>query len=134
MDIGSTYSESFSFSQTDVQKFAEVSGDFNPIHLDEQYAAGTPFKQPIIHGFLGSSIFSKILGTRFPGEGTIYLKQTMDFKRPMFVDVQYVANLTVKEIDKIKNTAVIETRIIDQESGKVITLGDAVVMNKNKIL
>lgn len=132
LEVGNSYSEEFSFSQEDVEKFAQVSGDFNPLHLDAEYAATTPFKKPIIHGFLGGSVFSKILGTKFPGEGSVYLKQSMDFKRPMFVGVKYQAVLTIKEADKEKHTALIETKILDAETGKVVTLGEALVMNKEK--
>ena len=65
MRLGETYKTIFSYSQNDVQKFAEVTGDINPIHLDEKYASKTIFKKPIIHGFLSGSIFSKILGYTF---------------------------------------------------------------------
>jgi len=62
------YRLTFSYSQEQVNKFAEVTGDNNPLHLDEEYAATTMFKRPIMHGFLGGSVFSKIFGTLFPGE------------------------------------------------------------------
>ena len=73
--VGLSYEHEFSFSQDSVKRFAEVTGDNNPIHLDSVYAATTPFKKPIMHGFLSGSIFSKVFGTIYPGEGTIYLKQ-----------------------------------------------------------
>jgi acyl dehydratase len=121
------------FSQQEVQKFAEVTGDNNPIHLDEAYAATTFFKKPIMHGFLGGSVFSKVFGTIFPGEGTIYLKQSMEFKKPMFVDTDYEAHFTVTSVDKAKNRAVVETRVIDKASGAVTITGEALVMNPGKI-
>lgn len=130
---GETYHESFEFTQDDVIKFAELSGDKNPLHLDAEYASKTPFKKPVIHGVLGSSIFSKILGMKFPGEGTIYLKQELSFKRPMYVDTKYEAILTVKEIISEKHQALIETKIIEKESGKINAIGEAFVMNKDKI-
>jgi acyl dehydratase len=130
---GQSYSEEFTFSQADVIKFAEVSGDFNPIHLDAAYAATTQFKNPIIHGFLGGSIFSRLLGTKFPGEGTIYLSQSMEFKRPMYPGVSYTAQLTVTEVNSVRHTAVIETVVKDSESGKLVITGQASVMNKEKI-
>jgi acyl dehydratase len=91
------------------------------------------FKKPIIHGILGASVLSKILGMRFPGEGTVYLKQEIDFKRPMYVDVEYEAQLKVLEINTDKHTAIIETKIVDKESGKVNVLGAAQIMHKDKI-
>jgi acyl dehydratase len=73
------------------------------------------------------------MGTLFPGEGTIYLSQSLNFKRPMYTGVAYKAKLIVKEIDVIKNTAVIETVVVDTNSGKVVISGEAAVMNKTKI-
>ena len=133
LKVGDTYSEVFSYTQDEVIKFSELSGDRNPIHLDAAYAASTMFKKPIIHGILGASVLSKILGMYFPGEGTIYLKQDIDFKRPMYVDTAYEALLTVISINADKHTAVIETKIADKESGKVNVLGNAQIMHKEKL-
>src|SRR6187431_194110 len=102
LQVGDTYSEVFSYTQEQVIAFAELSGDKNPLHLDAAYAATTMFKKPIIHGILGASIMSKILGMHFPGEGTVYLRQEIDFKRPMYVDVQYEAQLKVLETNRDK--------------------------------
>lgn len=114
-------------------KFAEVTGDKNPVHLDEAYAAGTMFKRPIMHGFLGGSIFSKVFGTLFPGEGTIYLKQSMSFMRPMYVNTAYEVRMTVKEVNKEKHRANVETNIVDKATGDVVISGEATVMNVNRI-
>lgn len=133
MEQGQIYTETFSFTQDEVKQFAQISGDHNPLHLDNEYAAKTVFGKPIIHGVLGASIFSKILGMKFPGEGTVYLKQEMSFKRPMYVGVEYQAVLTVKEINKERHQAVIETKIIEKESGKTNLIGEAGIMNKEKI-
>jgi len=133
MEQGQSYIEVFSFSQDDVVKFAQISGDHNPLHLDEEYASKTMFGKPIIHGVLGASIFSKILGMKFPGEGTIYLKQEMNFKRPMYAGIQYEAVLTVKEVNKERHSAVIETKVKEKESGKVNLIGEASIMNKERI-
>ena len=133
LQVGDTYSEVFSYTQDEVITFSKLSGDKNPIHLDAEYAATTMFKKPIIHGILGASVLSKILGMYFPGEGTIYLKQDIDFKRPMYVDTAYQALLTVISINAEKHTAVIETKIVDKESGKVNVLGNAHIMHKEKI-
>ena len=131
--IGEVYRETFSFSQDEVNSFAQITGDKNPVHLDAEYAAGTVYKKPIIHGILGASVLSKALGMEFPGEGTIYLKQEMNFKRPMYVDVLYEAIMTVKEVNKEKHQAIIETKIAEKETGKVNLIGDAYIMNKEKI-
>lgn len=124
------YRHAFSFTQEDVNQFAHVTGDNNPLHLDADYAATTAFKKPIIHGFLGGSIFSKVFGTLFPGEGTVYLKQSMEFLRPMFVDTPYEAVFTVKEVDTAKHRAVISSEIMDQNTKKAVVRGEATVMNE----
>ncbi|MDX2302114.1 MAG: MaoC family dehydratase [Microscillaceae bacterium] len=128
------HTHEFSFSQEEVIRFAEVSGDRNPVHLDAEYAARTVFKKPIIHGFLAGSIFSKVFGTLFPGEGTIYLKQTMEFLRPMFVDTVYEAIFKVKEIDTDKHKALVETIIRDKNTQKQTIKGEALIMHSEKIL
>ncbi len=133
LETGNSYSEVFSFTQADVEKFAEVSGDDNPLHLDETYAATTNFKKPIMHGFLGGSIFSKILGTRFPGPGSVYLKQALEFKRPMYAGVVYEAIVTITETNRARHTAVLETKVVDRESGKVVISGEAVIMNSERL-
>jgi acyl dehydratase len=127
--IGQTYSHEFKFSQVDVVAFANVSGDHNPMHLDEAFAATTIFKRPILPGMLSASVFSKVFGTLFPGGGTIYLKQSLNFLKPMYVNTDYVAEFAVKNVIKNKNRAVIET-IIKQKVTEVICIsGEATIMN-----
>ncbi|MDJ1480170.1 MaoC family dehydratase [Cytophagaceae bacterium DM2B3-1] len=132
LEVNQIYTHDFSFSQKDVEAFATVTGDTNPLHLDAEFAAKTIFRKPIIHGFLGGSVFSKVLGTQFPGEGSIYLKQSMEFVQPMVVGVTYQAVFTVLEILP-KSSARIETKIIEVETQKVVTTGEAVVMNRQLI-
>ena len=129
VENGAVYTHEFSFSQEEVNRFAEVTGDRNPIHTDAEYAATTMFKKPIMHGFLGGSIFSKVFGTLFPGEGTIYLKQTMAFVKPMYVDTVYQATFTVKEVQGEKHRALVETIISEKETGEATIKGEATVMN-----
>lgn len=130
---GETYTHSFSFTQDEVNHFAAITGDKNPVHLDEAYAAKTMFKRPIMHGFLGGSIFSKVFGTLFPGEGTIYLKQSMAFMKPMFVNTEYEAVFTVKEVNSEKHRMTVETKIIEKETGAETITGEATVMNVSRI-
>ena len=133
IQLNEIYKHEFSFTQGDIIKFAEVTGDKNPVHLDAEYASTTLFKVPIMHGMLGASLFSKVFGTLFPGEGTIYLKQSLSFLKPMFVDTVYEAVFTVKDINTEKHRATIETTIIDKTTGALCTSGEATVMNNNKI-
>ena len=133
LEIGQSYIELFSLSQAQVNAFADVTGDHNPLHIDAEYAASTVFKKPIVHGIFGISIFSKILGMKFPGEGTVYMKQEISFKRPMYIDAQYEAIATVKEINRERHQAIIETKITDKETGKLCATGEAQIMNNEKI-
>jgi acyl dehydratase len=128
LKVGEKYTHTFSFSQEDVIAFAKVTGDNNPVHLDEDYAAATMFKKPIMHGMLGASIFSKVFGTLFPGEGTIYLNQNIQFTRPMYAGDQYEAQFEIVEIDSEKHRAKITTSIVNIE-GKTVILGDATLMH-----
>ncbi|MFT4030943.1 MAG: MaoC family dehydratase [Siphonobacter sp.] len=130
MTTGTTYQYAFRFSQTDVIQFAAVTGDNNPLHLDADFAASTAFKRPIIHGMLGASIFSNVIGTKFPGAGSVYVKQSLEFLRPMFVDTLYEAHFEILSINPDKHTAEIATQLLDKQTGKVTTKGVAVVMNK----
>lgn len=124
--IGSKYEHEFSFLQEDVIKFADASGDNNPIHLDPTFAVKTIFKRTIIHGFLGGSIFSKVFGTLFPGEGTIYLKQDLSFYKPMFTDNLYRAIFEVIDVVSDKNRAIVKTTILNEQDEIVID-GEAII-------
>ena len=129
LKLADRYTARFRFSQADVDRFAEVTGDLNPIHSDPAYAATTFFKRPIMHGFLSGSIFSRLLGMHFPGAGTIYVSQELQFKKPMFVDTEYEAELTVLELRPERHLATIATRIHDVERNEVTLSGMAVIMN-----
>lgn len=133
LEVNQTYSHDFKFSQEEVNRFAEVTGDKNPVHIDPAYAAKSMFKRPIMHGMLSASLFSKVFGTLFPGDGTIYLKQTLNFLKPMYVDTAYEAVFTVKEVMKDKHRAIVETVINDKTTGILCTSGEATVLNSEKI-
>ena len=128
--VNSSFDHYFRFTQEEVQRFAELTGDNNPLHLDAAYAATTNFKRPIIHGMLGATVFTKVLGTQFPGFGSIYLKQTLEFLRPMFVETDYKAVFTIKTIQEEKHIAEISTEIVDINTKKVVTRGIATMINE----
>ena len=127
--IGYTERKIFSYTQDDVIKFSEISGDDNPIHLDSEYAKNTIFKKPIIHGLLGVSIFSKMLGTSLYGHGTIYLKQDFKFIRPMYVDKNYEAEVKIINIDEEKHRAVVKTSIFDEDLNLIVK-GEGLIQNE----
>lgn len=129
---GDRYEKKFSFSQEQVNIFADLSGDKNPLHIDQQYAAESSFGKTIVHGVLTISIFSQIIGMEFPGAGTIYLGQELQFKRPVFVGEEYRAELEVIEIIEGKHIAAIKTQIFDPNN-KIALEGIAKVKNREKI-
>lgn len=132
--VGEVFTHQFSYTQAQVDAFAEVSGDTNPLHIDEEFAKNSMFGRRIMHGFLGGCVFTKIFGTLFYWEGNVYLSQNMKFMKPMFTDRMYEARLTVKEIFPDKNRALIETQIFDVESGEMTTTGEALILNKKQFV
>ena len=128
---GDTFFEKVKFTQAQVNQFAEISGDYNPIHTNAEYAANTPFEKPIIHGIFATSIFSKVFGTQWPGEGTIYMYQDVFFKAPAFVEVEYTAKFEVIEVNEEKHRGVVQCTLEDSE-GKVIITGQAKLMHKER--
>ena len=85
-----------------VKTFAEISEDFNPVHLDEDYASKSRYKKQIIHGLMATSLFSGLFGTKLPGEGCVYKSQNIRFKRPIYIGDAVKAKIVVTEVN-IKN-------------------------------
>lgn len=125
---GDTYRQELNFNQEDVNTFARITGDNNPIHIDEAFAANTMFKRPIVHGFLSGAVFSKVFGTLFPGAGTIYMYQEMKFTGPVFVNEPYVALFEVLEVNTEKHTGVIKC-LLQNAEGKDCIVGTAKLKN-----
>jgi acyl dehydratase len=125
MELGQTWKHEFCFSQDQVNAFAKVTGDTNPLHLDPEYAAQTAFKQPIIHGMLGACVFSKVFGTIFPGPKSIYLSQNLDFKRALLPGNTYLAQFEVIEALPEKKRFKVQTTILNPKSGDLMTDGEA---------
>jgi len=125
--IGATASTQKTFSEADIFAFAEASGDHNPVHLDEDYAATTMFGQRIAHGMLVSGLISAVLGTQLPGPGTIYMGQTLQFKRPVFIGDTITATVTVIDKHERKPIYTIST-ICTNQKGKTVIEGEAVVL------
>lgn len=128
---GFTVRESFPVTEEMGIRFAEVSGDVNPVHLDREYAEKTRFHGRIAHGMLVGSFISKVIGTSLPGEGSIYMKQDMKFVRPVRYGDTVTVVVSVKELQKEKNRVVLSTECYDQNGEKVIA-GEALVMPKEE--
>ena len=126
LKVGDKYTHKFSYTQEQVVAFAEITGDNNPIHIDSEFAKTTPFGRPIMHGFLSSAVFSKVFGTLFPGEGTIYMSQSMKFRSAMFVDTEYTAIFEVTSHNEEKHSGTISCLIVDSE-GKECIVGEALL-------
>lgn len=124
--IGQVYEVKKIVSDEMVKLFAEATGDKNPVHLDEEFAKNTVFGGRIAHGILSLGIVSSVLGTEFPGAGTIYLMQNAKFKRPVYVGEEVTVRLVVKEIDKDKRRVLLETFVI-KENGENAIEGEALV-------
>ena len=131
--VNDTYTYDIQFKQTDVNTFAQITGDNNPIHLDADFAAKTVFGKPIVHGFFSASVFSMVFGTKFPGEGTIYLYQDMKFLAPVFVDQPYKAKFEVLEVNTEKHIGIIKC-ILEDETGKIVIEGTAKLKNNREFL
>lgn len=114
------------FTDEDVRTFAKISHDTNPVHLNDEYAANTIFKGRIVHGFLSGSLISAIIGTILPGEGTIYLNQTMNFRKPVRIGEKIKATVEVIEIKEEKNILTLNT-YCENERGEMVIEGSAVV-------
>lgn len=126
LKIGDTASLRRSFTDEDVRLFAQVSSDHNPIHLDEAYAAQTQFKQRIVHGALVSSLFSALLGEQIPGHGAIYMAQSVQFKAPVYLDMEVIATVEITAINPKKPIVTLSTTCVDAQ-GKTLATGEAVL-------
>jgi 3-hydroxybutyryl-CoA dehydratase len=97
--IGNRYTVSKLMDDEAIKIFAALSGDLNPIHLDEVYASESRYKKRIAHGLLSASLFSSIFGTQFPGPGCVYAEQSLIFKRPVYVGDEVIAIVELVSID-----------------------------------
>jgi 3-hydroxybutyryl-CoA dehydratase len=119
LEVGQTASYSKTVTERDIQLFAEVSGDHNPVHLDAEYAAGTMFKERIAHGMFSGALVSAAVACELPGPGTIYIGQTMSFTAP----VKFGDTLTVRLeiLEKLPKFRVrVATRVFNQDEQLVV--------------
>ena len=135
--INDEYTRNFTVTEEMIDKFALVTGDKNPIHLDKEYAQKSLFKKRIAHGFLIGSFISTVIGNYFPGNGTIYLSQSLKFMKPVFIGDNIVVK--VKVISKTdKNWLILKTdcfnsicEIVLEGEAMVIPPKDTVILNSN---
>ncbi|KMY45270.1 enoyl-CoA hydratase [Bacillus sp. FJAT-27916] len=125
--VGQQAACSKTITETDVVMFAGLSGDFNPIHIDSEYAKNTRFNERIAHGLLTSSLLSQLLGVHLPGKGSVYMEQTIKFKAPVYIGDTITATATVQEYIKEKRIIKLLTECQNQKEVTVLT-GTAVMM------
>lgn len=127
LTIGQKSSFTKSISETDVYLFAGISGDFNPAHVNEEYAKDTFFKRRIAHGILSGALISAVIGVKLPGPGTIYLTQNLSFLAPVYIGDTITSTVEVIEINEEKNKVVLSTFCTNQD-GTTVTKGEAIVL------
>ncbi|HEX8246845.1 MAG TPA: MaoC family dehydratase [Pyrinomonadaceae bacterium] len=127
LKIGDKFSTSKQITDAVVRGFAELSGDYNPIHLDDEFAAGTRFGKRIAHGMISGALISAVLGYELKDRKIVYLSQTLKFTAPVFIDDTVTATATVTNIREDKNIVIVET-ICTNQSGETVVKGEAAIM------
>ena len=126
MKTGSQYSEKLTITAAHIQSFADFSGDYNPVHFDDEVAKQQGFTGRIAHGMLSASFFSKILANTFPGPGSIYISQTFKFHAPVYVNDSLLYVLTVVSQKEGKPIFTIKTEAYGEDE-KLRISGEAVL-------
>ena len=127
LKIGMKESISKTITETDIILYSGISLDCNPEHLNKEYAEASRFKKRIAHGMLTAGLISAVLGTKLPGEGTIYLEQNLKFKQPVYLGDTITATCEIIDIIKEKRKVILSTICINQDE-KIILTGEAKVM------
>jgi len=126
LQVGEAAEFTKTVSESDVYLYAGVTGDFNPAHINEPYAEKTFFKTRIAHGMLSAGFISAILGTRLPGPGTVYLRQTLNFRAPVRMGDTITASVEVVEIVHEKKRVRLKT-VCENQDGVIVLDGEAIV-------
>jgi 3-hydroxybutyryl-CoA dehydratase len=127
--VGDSAEITKTIEQEDIDAFARVTGDHNPVHVDEEFAKTTCFGKRIAHGMLTASLISAVLANELPGEGSVYLGQTLQFVAPVFPGDEITARVVVKEIREDKPIVKLETVCVNQRD-EVVIRGEATVLSR----
>jgi len=127
LQVGQEYETTFIVTDEMVRTFAEITGDKNPIHLDEEYAKNTRFGRRICHGMLVASLISRVLGMDFPGPGTILVRQYLTYRAPVFIGETVKVHARVTEKREEKKRAILQTNVLKMD-GSVAVEGQAEVL------
>jgi len=131
LKIGDSSETKKIFSEVDVLNFAELTTDKNPAHIDKEFAEKSMFKKQIVHGMFVASLFSAIFGVEMPGLGSIYIKQSLKFTKPVYFGDEITAKITVKELKYDRNRVVFDCVAFNQNQETVI-IGEAEIMPPKK--
>ncbi|MDA3932235.1 MAG: MaoC family dehydratase [Tenericutes bacterium] len=127
LNVGDSATTKKAFTEKDVLTFAEVSSDYNPVHVDKEYPKETMFKKQIVHGMLVGSLFSAIFGVQMPGLGSIYTKQSLKFTNPVYFGDEIEATVTVREMMIDRNRVIFDC-VAKNQNGDVVIVGEATIM------
>jgi acyl dehydratase len=108
------------FTEEDVRRFIEITGDVNPLHVDEAFAAGTQFGRRVLHGMLTASILSTMVGMLLPGTGAVYRSQTIAFLRPVYIGDTVTAHFVVRAVDRVRHRLQIDSWIENEAGERVL--------------
>ena len=123
LTIGESASLEHMISENDIARFSELSGDYNPLHVDDSYATTAGFGKRVVHGFFLGSLVSQLVGMRLPGKYALLMRESLEFKKPAFIDETIVITGTI--VAKSEATKIIELSINITRGGETITTGSA---------
>ncbi len=127
LKVGMSDSITKTISEADIYGYAGITGDFNPAHINSEYAKGTMFETRIAHGMLSAGLISAVVGTRLPGPGSIYVGQTLKFVKPVRIGDTITATATITELIPEKQRVVLET-VCTNQNGDTVIAGEAKMM------
>jgi 3-hydroxybutyryl-CoA dehydratase len=128
--VGDTATMSKTITDDDIRTFADLVGDYNSVHLNDEYARKTRFGRRIAHGMLSASLISTTIGVKLPGSGSVYLSQAFKFVAPVYPDDTVTAKVTITKIREDKPIVTLET-VCHNQRGELIVKGEAVVLVEN---
>lgn len=123
LTIGMSASYQQTITDADIKSFAGLTGDNNPVHMSEEYANDSRYKKRIAHGLLSAGFFSALFGTKLPGYGCVYVSQSLNFRRPVYIGDTVVASVEIIRIDKEKSRVFFKT--LCKVKGKIVINGEA---------
>ena len=127
MRVGETASFTKTIAEADVHAFAGITGDFNPVHINDTYAAASMFGRRIAHGMLCAGLISAVFGMKLPGPGAIYVQQSLKFLKPVYIGDTVTAEVEVAEILQERNRVTFRTRCVNQD-GQIVLEGESTLM------